>query len=706
MGSTSHVRGWALLLLLLGCGLPAAAVDWPTNVVTVSDSATDAECTALNTPHECCDGNAADPDNFCDGYEGADIKEGLNTCQTAGGCILKLPCNATFTNADINILREANVTTDDRHQIADSGGFPNGLVIQGCGSSTVLLGNIPPIFQFFGHFTSAGILIFDPEPSFPIPRLALRDFVVDGQKDKQPAWDHDTLAWPSLFAVCGPFPENCIGEDNPHGCCNNPPSVPHTCAPWGCKNLAAGIIGQGPSPTVQPGDANIEFLEVKRVEVRQVVGHAFNFNGVDQSVVTGNHIHDVGCMQDFGDAQCLAGPGVNKDCIAADLARYQGSEVFQDCCTGFQTGTCTPFSCCTGAGVGTCDELWANGIAVAGELECGCNAGTEGSTCYQWNHSREFNPPQYRGPGQKVAGAGLTIGGSGRTVIANNRVDRVWLHYGLNCNSGGGDATLMYASDLCRVHENTLDNANVMCGTHCSNQWVSKNTFTNTGINGAVGTQVMAIGSSGVKRRHWVIDNDIQSEAFAMQLEGWVVKSSLRRALRIDGNRIHGSGLWHKDQWNAGYQNNSTTLIKVNSNFGGPPNCSGGPEFPTSTEIVDNEITNDNVGGHGVIRVISNIQGSEGCVGDDFRPLVMSGSNIFWAPTWNDTSQNPNPKLVIGDVRAFEIRADGVQLNAPGSDAAAWTWLSPSTGDCDGWMTNNSTKVTDSSGNSIGDCEP
>src|SRR3990172_11955811 len=105
MASTRHL----LAAVLIGLAPGLLAVDWPTNVVAVTDSETNAECNGANvddaaTSQECCTGVDA---GTCDGYEGADIREGLEACQAAGGCVLKLPCNATFANAENSITSEA-----------------------------------------------------------------------------------------------------------------------------------------------------------------------------------------------------------------------------------------------------------------------------------------------------------------------------------------------------------------------------------------------------------------------------------------------------------------------------------------------------------------------------------------------------------------------------------------------------------------------
>src|SRR5262245_34812448 len=282
--------------------------EWPTNVVNVTASlATNAQCTGLNAPHECCTTGSPTFTGTCDGLEGADVKEGLRICelgtdkivgQTGGldtkdtfGCILQLPCNATIENAE-NDIYSANVsTTDDRHAFA-YGSFRNGLIIKGCGDNTVLRSKIPPALN---SVLPSGAVFYVRQwdrdlgtagAQLAVPRIAFRDFQCDGQTPLQKSYEHETSPW----------------RDETGTAVNTATAQFHGC------------IGTRGFPTESQF---YEFFEISGVHAHHFAGQILAVGGVGNGLMTRNYVHDAGCWNDFNTGQCLANaaPNINNSCI-------------------------------------------------------------------------------------------------------------------------------------------------------------------------------------------------------------------------------------------------------------------------------------------------------------------------------------------------------------------------------------------------------
>lgn len=644
---------------------------WPTNVVTVSDNAVNTECTGLNNPYDCCAGANPNVGNTCtgNGLESDDIWRGLLVCAfgsdlapggvaDTGGCILDLPAG-TFTSAEVTISDATNVEGRSGRSLSGTTPFPNGLWIRGKGRATKLRSSIPPALVTGSNFNSLGIFMlgnFDPPVvDFAISRIKFTDFECDGQSPLQPA--------PSISASGYGKTVTEIRDLNGY----------HTCIQ---SRQAQGQI--------------LPRVVVQNVYAHNFIGTPISLVQVSSALVTNNLIEDSGCIQDVNNTICDAdagglGLGPNFECTGA------GSP--ESCCTGAGTGHCTPLLCCTGAGAGHCEESlpsdynsgWINDTAVVGEIKCGCSAGQP--DCYGWNVEPNFNP--FSGiVGNKQEAYGIGFSGNGKALIARNTVNRS-SKYSI---TGFSNQNVWSASDLVRIHRNTILKGRVELGTHFTNVWVSENTLNEPGMGGEHYNEIAGVGSAGSGGRAWIIDNTINpSASHGIDLSHRLIIQGMKRSIRIEGNAISnitGNWLTHSGT-------DSGRAIRILANTSVAEGCltglGEGLSYPGQLEIVNNTVS-ATFDGRRALEIEDPAFGSDHACPGPFNQLMLTGGSYL-----NGSLDTSN----LAKIFAVGINATGLTLNGAG----ALTWLSGSTAQgCTGFTTNGTTSVVDNSGNGIGSC--
>lgn len=627
--------------LIAALALAHLGASWPTNVVLVTDSATNAECTAANTPHDCCTGSGT---GACNGLESDDIKEGLATCEAAGGCHLKLSCGI-YSSPEIDV-GGGQIDGRSYAQAADDA-YPNGLVIDGQGCA-ILQSSIPPP-SHPGGLTNARASIFwfqnwDPTgtPVRGLSRLKLQNFECDGRSSLQSA--------PNVDCVLCRL-QTCI------------------------LSRSTGV------PSDDATVPDLQLFEVENIYAHNLIGDGIAIGDAAQTYVHHNTISDTGCQNDWNNAQCDAGPGPNLECTGAGVPNA--------CCTGSGLGNCTPHLCCTGAGTGTCETFgqggWINGGPANGEIECGCGAGDPGD-CRGWNLEPNVGTVAAGQVGRKEDAFGINLGGNGRHLASNNKVTRS-TKYGI-VGAHSGDPTQHRASDMVRIHANTTDRGLLMAGTHAQWVWISSNTVLNMGMEGQHVNEAVSIHCSGLVDRYWVIGNTVpDSKAQAIDIQCYPGKPNIARHTRIEANTISGVCDWVPIQ-------NQITNGAIMMEIGGTlVTCDETPNFNRSLEIVGNTVDVQACGRALNIHETDPIN----CPGEIESSTLITGGS-FRNPTWAGQIEN------LAHIHATAINATGVTLNQTGGTSPDWFWDSGSTGTCSGFTKNGSTTVIDNSGNSIGTC--
>lgn len=467
-------------LALAGLLLPLGAA-WPTNIVNVTDSATNAECLALNNPHDCCTGVGA---GACNGLESDDIKEGLQTCEAANGCVLQLPCG-TFTSAEIDLA--TGTTNDGRSATGLTTGFQNGLIIRGNGRCTVLQSSIPPAIRLASSDNSGAIFYlsqWDPAGAATTgaPRIAYRSMVFDGQSPFQSS---------TCEPNCGDF----------HGAIQN-----------------QGVGGQpGIDPTIIT-----EFVEASDLHVHHFLRDGIVVRDAAQAVVVRNVVEDIGCQQDFNNSIC------------------NGANDPFNCCTGVGTGDCEIFPAGGSGGNG-----WINNAAANGEIECGCGAGDPGD-CRGWNLLPNIGSEAAGQVGRKTDGFGIDLRNHGVQVALANTVTRT-TKYGASGNSAINFLPEdHWDSDLARIHGNQFFKATVEAGTHFAHVWISSNRFDAEGLEGQNVGEHVAIACNGRGGRLWILGNtQTAGNGTGIRIDCYNQHVEITRSLlRIEGNSIANACAW------------------------------------------------------------------------------------------------------------------------------------------------------------------
>lgn len=761
--------------------------DWPVNIIRVTNSATNEECTAENVPHECCAGLHPNPGNTCGAasnqgiFEGADLKEALNACQTARGCVIQLPC-APIDDVSVDITPTANEPRDDRHTVdyfvpsqpgLTAGGFPNGLVIQGCGSSSVLRAQIPPRYKFIGWGTTgSGVLFFDMRPgvvphgdvagglldvgTIHLRRLALRDFVIDGRKQYQPAPDHsDPLkAWACIYNL--PFDQDGTGTNDPGPGCTATELAGSTDAAIG---IAAGISS---GPFFAP-----DYLEVKGLDVRDFLAHSLVLYGGYQTVVTGNDVHGIGCFRNFSNAEVCTEPNPPYTKIKVN----DGSGSFLDCCTKqYQVGD--PI------GTTGCDIEWNNGRVVdhtQDELG-GCGSLSGQPDDYEWKWTRDRQALALRAPSQITHANGLSIvGNTHRVVIADNRTANTNRHYGLSCFGRAENSQGTYhpysASALCRIDSNLVDNSVLMLGTHGVHAWMSKNTCVSSslyggfdGPNGMHYNSTACLQANGWVRRWWATDNVIQTEGLAIRPFTYSTHPDIKRGIRIENNVITDSGVFFQeiDESATGAVGGDPAFVDfpapnfhgIATNWPNPPSqCTTAPNYPdsgsgpcciesTSQETprgnrIDAEFVGNHIFSNFANRATLDVGSFENPYCFSAVPTVWFGSNAdcigriakpgggTTGVPWECCGDQPGTGTCtneleapaydpieegIGRVQAVDVRSKGMILwDQAGAATTRWRWWPGSTGSCSGWTVEAGVTVANEAGSppaTLGSCVP
>lgn len=632
-----------LAALAILISTPALAANWPTNIVTVSDTITSASCSGVDNPWSCCDGGTG-----CNGIGGEDIADGLETCDDTSGCILQLPCG-TVPRVGIDVGASGADETKGR----DGTGYPewtNGLIVRGCGMNNTILKSSVPLG--FDPAKAAGAIFWifsgTNEGCGLGSHCRFEDFSMDGQSGSQPAPSDGSGNYGTAAGVYGT-----VGSTAGH----------HVGILARCD---AAICGE---------------IQVDRVEAHHFIGGGIRFVSHNPTTIINSNVHHIGCWQNFGNSLCTDNdvPGL-----------LSGSPPNRS------WGSHTDYTCCGGAGTGTCDSVWkaqnGTGQAVVGELQCGCTSGTSGSPdyCEGWELEAEANSQTTASPGVKSFGFGITTEGWGRHNMLHNTcsfTNKYCLDASWDGGSGAeptiapGNFTIMANN---RVSDSTIA---LQLGNFYSHGWIRDNVITSNGLDGGLPYGMHAIGDAATGGLTKITGNTIAgSVGSAISLQSYAQSDEAPNPrIIVTGNNINGNCLWADTDPSV-----NPAVSTIFKRVGHAPTCSN-PNFKSGVTISNNVIASDNT----CVQTISIEDEGQQCASNFADPLVMSNNDLY-PSSW--ASHN----TAIARVTGYNITSLANILRTLGP-TGVWTWLSGSTGTCSGWTKNGQT-VTDSSGNGIGSC--